>query len=129
MKPQEAAFLNVLKKIIPDGSIYWTKYKLPYVGQRYVEVIMKYSTLPTSCFTKFKMGDGSYEDGITLYIQIEELLWKGEFDNEWEKVSSTQSLPSMFRPAFEDHMWEKFRKIIGTKHVEVWFTEPVIEEV
>ena len=129
MKPQDLAFQKVLKKIIPDGSIYRTKYKLPYVGQREVQVIMKYSILPTSCFTKLKMGDGSYEDGITLYIQIEELLWKRDFDNEWEKVRSVQNLPSAFRPIFEDHMWEKFRKTIGTKHVEVWFTEPVIEEV
>jgi hypothetical protein len=129
MKPQDLAFQKVLKKIIPDGSIYRTKYKLPYVGQREVQVIMKYSILPTSCFTKLKMGDGSYEDGITLYIQIEELLWKRDFDNEWEKVRSTQNIPSAFRPIFEDNMWEKFRKTIGTKHVEVWFTEPVIEEV
>ena len=129
MKPQEVAFLNVLKKIIPDGSIYWMKYTLPYFNQREVHVIMKYSILPTSKFIKFKMGDGRHEPGVSLHVQIEELLWKGYFDNEWDKVSSSQNLPSKFRPLFEDHMWEKFRKTMGTEHVQVLFSEPVGEQV
>ena len=122
---KDEAFKKMLKKIIPDNSIYDEfSYSLPYSEEGIVHVIMKYSTLPGSRLMKMikynENGDedGTY-DGIHLEIQANELLWKSDYDPDYEKVRKLRDLPNRFYETFEDEMSDKFKNTIGIGYVDV----------
>ena len=122
--PKDVAFHNTLKRIIPDGSIYKSSYALPYSDQGDVHVIMKYSVLPTSRLIKMKREDGTLYDGYQIHLQIDELLWKSDFDKEWERVEKTHDLGPRFWSVFEDEMMDLVYKKMGLGYVEVYFNYP-----
>jgi hypothetical protein len=123
-QPKDDAFQRVLKKVIPDGSTYKYSYSLPYSDQGEVKVIMKYSPLPSSKLMKMVREDGTFYNGIQLDIQIDEVIWKSDFDKDWEQVRKTQDLPTRFWSEFEDEMSDKFRKSIGMGYVDVYYKYP-----
>ena len=123
-QPKDDAFQRVLKKVIPDGSTYKYSYSLPYSDQGEVKVIMKYSPLPSSKLMKMVREDGTFYNGIQLNIQIDEVIWKSDFDKDWEQVRKTQDLPTRFWSEFEDEMSDKFRKSIGMGYVDVYYKYP-----
>jgi hypothetical protein len=123
-QPKDDAFQRVLKKVIPDGSTYKYSYSLPYSDQGEVKVIMKYSPLPSSKLMKMVREDGTFYNGIQLNLQIDEVIWKSDFDKDWEQVRKTQDLPTRFWSEFEDEMSDKFRKSIGMGYVDVYYKYP-----
>ena len=122
--PKDISFQKVLKKVIPDGSTYEMSYDLPYADEGKVHVFMKYGALPTSKLIKMDKEEGGFFYGIQLNIQIDELLWKSDFDPEWENVRRPMDLPSNFWSYFEDDMSDEFRKSLGIEYVEVYFRNP-----
>jgi hypothetical protein len=123
-QPKDDAFQRVLKKVIPDGSTYKYSYSLPYSDQGEVKVIMKYSPLPSSKLIKMVREDGTFYNGIQLNLQIDELIWKSDFDKEWEQVKKTYELPTRFWSEFEDEMSDRFRKAVGMGYVDVYYRNP-----
>ena len=123
-QPKDDAFQRVLKKVIPDGSTYKYSYSLPYSDQGEVKVIMKYSPLPSSKLMKMVREDGTFYNGIQLNLQIDKVIWKSDFDKDWEQVRKTQDLPTRFWSEFEDEMSDKFRKSIGMGYVDVYYKYP-----
>jgi hypothetical protein len=123
-QPKDDAFQRVLKKVIPDGSNYKYSYSLPYSDEGEVKVIMKYSPLPSSKLMKMVREDGTFYNGIQLNLQIDEVIWKSDFDKDWEQVRKTQDLPTRFWSEFEDEMSDKFRKSIGMGYVDVYYKYP-----
>jgi hypothetical protein len=117
-------FNNALKRIVPDGSIYKSSYPLPYSDEGKVHVIMKYSVLPSSRLIKMKREDGTLYDGYQIHLQIDELLWKSDFDKEWERVEKTHDLGPRFWSVFEDEMMDLVYKKMGLGYVEVYFNYP-----
>lgn len=124
--PKDVAFHKALKRVIPDGSVYKSDYPLPYSDEGDVHVIMKYSVLPSSRIMKMRREDGSLYDAIQVHLQIDELLWKSDFDKEWERVDKTQSLPSNFWSMFEDDISDLVYKKMGLEYVEVYYKYPPI---
>jgi len=122
--PKDVSFQKVLKRVIPDGSTYEMSYDLPYADEGKVHVFMKYGTLPTSKLMRMDKQEGGFFYGIQLNIQIDELLWKSDFDPEWENVRRPMDLPSNFWSYFEDDMSDEFRKSLGIEYVEVYFRNP-----
>jgi len=129
--PKDAAFQRVLKKVIPDGSTHKNSYSLPYSdeGEVKVKVIMKYSPLPSSKLMTMVREDGTFYNGIQLNIQIDEIIWKSNFDEDWEQVRKTQDLPTRFWSEFEDEMSDKFRKSIGMGYVDVYYKNPDSKQI
>lgn len=128
-KPKDVAFLNILRKVIPDGSVYEYTYELPYADEGNVNVIMKYSVLPTSRIMKMIREDGSEYDGLQLHLMIDELIWKSDFDKDWETIKRPHDLPTRFWSEFEDDMSDLFRKRLGIKYVETYFKHPDISHI
>ena len=122
--PKDDAFQRVLKKVIPDGSTHKYSYSLPYSDEGEVKVIMKYSPLSSSRLMKMVREDGTFYNGIQLNLQIDELIWKSDFDKEWEQVKKTYELPTRFWSEFEDDMSDKFRKAVGMGYVDVYYRNP-----
>lgn len=122
--PKDLAFQKTLKRVIPDGSIYKVSYPLPYSDEGDVHVDMKYSVLPSSRIMKMTREDGSLYDAIQVHIQIDELLWKSDFDKDWERVEKTHSLPSSFWSVFEDDISDLVYKKMGLGYVEVYYKYP-----
>ena len=122
--PKDDAFQRVLKKVIPDGSTHKYSYSLPYSDEGEVKVIMKYSPLSSSRLMKMVREDGTFYNGIQLNLQIDELIWKSDFDKEWEQVKKTYELPTRFWSEFEDEMSDKFRKAVGMGYVDVYYRNP-----
>jgi hypothetical protein len=122
--PKDDAFQRVLKKFIPDGSTHKYSYSLPYSDEGEVKVIMKYSPLSSSRLMKMVREDGTFYNGIQLNLQIDEVIWKSDFDKDWEQVRKTQDLPTRFWSEFEDEMSDKFRKSIGMGYVDVYYKYP-----
>lgn len=122
--PKDVAFHKALKRVIPDGSVYKSDYPLPYSDEGDVHVIMKYSVLPSSRIMKMTREDGSLYDAIQVHLQIDELLWKSDFDKEWERVEKTHSLPSSFWSMFEDDIADLVHKKMGLGYVEVYYNYP-----
>lgn len=121
---KENVLQNVLKRLIPDGSVYKSDFPLPYSDEGYVDVIMKYSVLPSSRIMKMEREDGTFYDAIQVHLQIDELLWKSDFDKEWERVEKTHSLPSHFWSMFEDEISDLVYKKMGLGYVEVYYKYP-----
>ena len=126
---KEVAFQKVLKKVIPDGSVYKSSYPLPYADEGNVNVIMKYSVLPTSRIMKMVREDGSEYDGLQLHLMIDELIWKSDFDKDWETIKRPHDLPTRFWVKFEDDMSDLFRKKLGIGYVETYFKHPDISHI
>ena len=124
--PKDLAFQKALKRVIPDGSVYKSDYPLPYSDEGDVHIIMKYSVLPSSRIMKMTREDGSLYDAIQVHLQIDELLWKSDFDKEWERVEKTHSLPSSFWSMFEDDIADLVHKKMGLGYVEVYYKYPPI---
>jgi hypothetical protein len=122
--PKDLAFQKTLKRVIPDGSVYKSDYPLPYSDEGYVHVIMKYSVLPSSKIMKMEREDGTLYDAIQVHLQIDELLWKSDFDKDWERVEKTHSLPSSFWSMFEDDISDLVYKKMGLGYVEVYYNYP-----
>jgi len=122
--PKDVAFHNTLKRIIPDGSIYKSSYALPYSDQGDVHVIMKYSVLPSSRLIKMEREDGTLYDGYQIHLTIDELLWKSDFDKEWERVEKTHDLGPRFWNEFEDYIMDLVYKKMGLVYVEVYYKFP-----
>ncbi len=122
--PKDDAFQRVLKKVIPDGSTHKYSYSLPYSDEGEVKVIMKYSPLSSSRLMKMVREDGTFYNGIQLNLQIDELIWKSDFDKEWEQVKKTYELPTRFWSEFEDEMSDRFRKAVGMGYVDVYYRNP-----
>ena len=127
--PKDVAFQKVLKKVIPDGSVYEYTYELPYADEGEVNVIMRYSVLPTSRIMKMVREDGSEYDGLQLHLMIDELIWKSDFDKDWETIKRPHDLPTRFWSEFEDDMSDLFRKRLGIKYVETYFKHPDISHI
>lgn len=127
--PKDDAFQKILKRVIPDGSVYEFTYELPYADEGEVNVIMKYSVLPTSRIMKMVREDGSEYDGLQLHLMIDELIWKSDFDKDWETIKRPHDLPTRFWSEFEDDMSELFRKRLGIKYVETYFKHPDISHI
>jgi hypothetical protein len=85
---------------------------------------MKYSPLPSSKLIKMVREDGTFYNGIQLNLQIDKVIWKSDFDKDWEQVRKTQDLPTRFWSEFEDEMSDKFRKSIGMGYVDVYYKYP-----
>ena len=66
----------------------------------------------------------AFYNGIQLNLQIDELIWKSDFDKEWEQVKKTYELPTRFWSEFEDDMSDKFRKAVGMGYVDVYYRNP-----
>ena len=124
--PKDISFQKVLKKVIPDGSVYKSDYPLPYSDEGNVHIVMKYSVLPSSRIMKMTREDGSLYDAVQVHLQIDELLWKSDFDKEWERVEKTHSLPSSFWSMFEDDIADLVHKKMGLGYVEVYYKYPPI---
>jgi hypothetical protein len=124
--PKDLAFQKALKRVIPDGSVYKSDYPLPYSDEGDVHIIMKYSVLPSSRIMKMTREDGSLYDAIQVHLQIDELLWKSDFDKDWERVEKTHSLPSSFWSMFEDDIADLVYKKMGLGYVEVYYKYPPI---
>lgn len=122
--PKDLAFHKALKRVIPDGSVYKSDYPLPYSDEGHVHVIMKYSVLPSSRIMKMEREDGTLYDAIQVHLQIDELLWKSDFDKDWERVEKTHSLPSSFWSMFEDDISDLVYKKMGLGYVEVYYKYP-----
>jgi len=122
--PKNVAFHKALKRVIPDGSVYKSDYPLPYSDEGHVHVIMKYSVLPSSKIMKMEREDGSLYDVIQVHLQIDELLWKSDFDKDWERVEKTHSLPPNFWSMFEDDIADLVYKKMGLEYVEVYYKYP-----
>ena len=118
------AFNNALKRIIPDGSIYKFSYPLPYSDEGDIHVIMKYSVLPTSRVMKMERENGTFYDGYQVHLQIDKLVWKGDFDKEWERIENTNALPGRFWNEFEDDISSLVYKKMGLVYVEVYYKYP-----
>jgi len=127
--PKDDAFQMVLKKIIPDGSTHKYSYSWAYSDQGEVKVIMKYSPLPSSKLMMMVREDGTFYNGIQLNLQIDEIIWKNDFDEDWEQVRKTQDLPTRFWSEFEDEMSDKFRKSIGMGYVDVYYKNPDSKQI
>ena len=123
-QPKDDAFQRVLKKVIPDGSTHKYSYSLPYSDEGEVKVIMKYSPLSSSRLMKMVREDGTFYNGIQLNLQIDKLIWKSDFDKEWEQVKNTYELPTRFWSEFEDEMSDRFRKAVGMGYVDVYYRNP-----
>lgn len=124
--PKDLAFHKALKRVIPDGSVYKSDYPLPYSDEGNVHIVMKYSVLPSSRIMKMTREDGTLYDAIQVHLQIDELLWKSDFDKEWERVEKTHSLPSSFWSIFEDDIADLVHKKMGLGYVEVYYKYPPI---
>jgi hypothetical protein len=73
---------------------------------------------------KMEREDGTLYDAIQVHLQIDELLWKSDFDKEWERVDKTHSLPSNFWSMFEDDISDLVYKKMGLEYVEVYYRNP-----
>jgi hypothetical protein len=71
-----------------------------------------------------KREDGTLYDGYQIHLQIDELLWKSDFDKEWERVEKTHDLGPRFWSVFEDEMMDLVYKKMGLGYVEVYFNYP-----
>jgi hypothetical protein len=127
--PKDDAFQRVLKKVIPDDSTYKYSYSLPYSDEGEVKVIMKYSPLSSSRLMKMVREDGTFYDGIHLNLQIDELIWKSDFDKEWETIKRPQDLSTRFWSEFEDEMSDRFRKSVGMGYVDVYYRNPDSKQI
>ena len=127
--PKDDALQRVLKKVIPDDSIYKVSYPLPYSDEGDVHVDMKYSVLPSSRIMKMTREDGTLYDAIQVHLQIDELLWKSDFDKDWERVEKTHSLPSSFWSVFEDDISDLVYKKMGLGYVEVYYKYPESKQI
>jgi len=124
--PKDVAFQKALKRVIPDGSVYKSSYPLPYSDEGDVHVIMKYSVLPTSRIMKMGREDGSEYDGLQLHLMVDELIWKSDFDKEWEPIRRPHDIGTRFWSEFEDDMSDLFRKKMGMGYVDTYFKHPDI---
>ena len=127
--PKDDAFQRVLKKVIPDDSTYKYSYSLPYSDEGEVKVIMKYSPLSSSRLMKMVREDGTFYNGIQLNLQIDELIWKSNFDKEWETIKRPQDLSTRFWSEFEDEMSDRFRKAVGMGYVDVYYRNPDSKQI
>lgn len=127
--PKDVTFQKVLKRVIPDGSIYKVSYPLPYSDEGDVHVDMKYSVLPSSRIMKMTREDGTLYDAIQVHLQIDELLWKSDFDKDWERVEKTHALPSSFWSVFEDDISDLVYKKMGLGYVEVYYKYPESKQI
>ena len=124
--PKDVAFQKALRRVIPDGSVYKSSYPLPYSDEGDVHVIMKYSVLPTSRIMKMGREDGSEYDGLQLHLMVDELIWKSDFDKEWEPIRRPHDIGTRFWSEFEDDMSDLFRKKMGMGYVDTYFKHPDI---
>jgi hypothetical protein len=103
-QPKDVVFQKVLKRVIPDNSIYQMfEDFFDDSGDPYV--IMKFSVLPETKVTD--TGD------IDLVIGVNELKVKSDYDNGYENVQYIHDLPIEFLNSFDDEIYEELRKKMG----------------
>jgi hypothetical protein len=129
-QPTDVAFQKVLKRVIPDNSIYEKSF---YVPRGYTHVMMKYSVLPESRLEHVKDESGydpdiHYDDVIRLELQIHELLSKSskfeDFYGGYKPIREFNDLDEDFWSLFEDDLGYKIRRSLGIDSFVIYYKFP-----
>jgi len=106
---------KILKRIIPDNSIFTSSYDMPYANTGRVEVYMEYSLNPKTNIWNYE-GKKFYEG--TIYLTIDKLLYKGPHDLEYEVVKSYYHIPEYIYHELEEELQTKLRKVLSNLSVD-----------
>lgn len=105
---------KVIKRIIPDNSVFKSTYPMPYSDIGYVDVYIEYTVSPKTELSLTREGNYS----VNLHLDIEKIMWKGPFDPDFEEVRNLYDIPEYI---FEELGYEnrkKIEKLTGPLHYE-----------
>ena len=130
--PKDDAFQRVLKKVIPDNSIYEKSFYVPNSVRGDTHVMMKYSVSPESRLEKVQneddYGTEVFWDGIHLELIVHELLSKTskfeDFYGGYKPVQKFNDLDEYFWVLFEDDLGDKIRRSLGIDSVVTYYKFP-----
>jgi hypothetical protein len=109
---------KILKRIIPDNSVFTSSYDMPYASTGRVDVYMEYSLNPkTNIWYSTNDSYGVDYEG-TIYLTIDKLLYKGPHDREYEVVLSYYHIPEYIYEELEGYLSDKIRKTISNLSVD-----------
>ena len=95
---------KVIKRIIPDNSVFKSTYPMPYSDTGDVDVYIEYTVSPKT--ELFFSRRGFYI--VNLHLDIEKIMWKGPFDPDFEEVRNLYDIPEYI---FEELGYENRKKI------------------
>ena len=100
---------KVIKRIIPDNSVFTSRYDMPYADTGEVEVYIEYSVTPKTEINK--SSEGYYT--INLHLNIEKLMWKGPYDDYFENVPGLYDIPEYIFQELEYEHRIRLEKLLG----------------
>jgi hypothetical protein len=100
---------KIIKRIIPDNSVFTSRYDMPYADTGEVEVYIEYSVTPKTEINK--SSEGYYT--VNLHLDIEKLMWKGPYDDDFENVPGLYDIPEyIFQELGYEHR-KRLEKLVG----------------
>ena len=109
---------KILKKIIPDNSVFTSSYDMPYASTGRVDVYMEYSLNPKTRIWSSSNDSYGVEYEGTIYLTIDKLLYKGPHDREYEVVRSYYDIPEYVYEELEGFLLDRIRKTISNLSVD-----------
>ena len=131
-QPKDVSFQKVLKRVIPDNSIYEKSFYVSNSVRGDTHVMMKYSVSPESRLEKVQneddYGTEVFWDGIHLELIVHELLSKSskfeDFYGGYKPVQKFNDLDEDFWQWFEDDLGDKIRRSLGIDSVVTYYKFP-----
>jgi len=109
---------RILKKIIPDNSIFTSSYDMPYASTGRVKVYMEYSLNPKTKIWKTDDETEVVDYTGTIYLTIDKLLYKGPHDSDYEVVQSYYHIPEYIYEELEFELYNKINKVLSNLNVD-----------
>jgi|688.fasta_scaffold1327751_2 hypothetical protein len=109
---------KILKRMIPDNSIFTSSYDMPYASTGRVDVYMEYSLNPKTNIWYSPNDSNSIDYEGTIYLTIDKLLYKGPHDSEYEVVRSYYHIPEYIYEELESYLLDRIGKIMGNLSVD-----------
>lgn len=125
------SLIRVIKRLIPDNTIFNGTYRLPYSEQGNVYVVMSISIDPKSIIRK-KGTEGANEYEGIIGVIVNKLEYKSDYDEEFETVRDFSDIRFALISRWERDIFDRIATFISNLDVDFrWvyngreFREPI----
>lgn len=106
------SLIRVIKRLIPDNTIFNGTYRLPYSEQGNVYVVMSISIDPKSIIRK-KETEGTNQYEGTIGVIVNKLEYKSDYDEEFETVRDISDIRAILISRWEREMFDKIATFLS----------------
>lgn len=111
------SLIRVIKRLIPDNTIFNGTYRLPYSEQENVYVVMSISIDPKSIIRK-KGTEGANEYEGIIGVIVNKLEYKSDYDEEFETVRDFSDIRFALISRWERDIFDRIATFISNLDVD-----------